>query len=235
VVLDEDLDRAGRDAEDHVGGLPEWGDAEDVGVEVAVAHAARLLAGRTATRTVGVGSRVVRPTRLMSDSVLHFSDSRFAALQHIETAETGLGWSSTPARRRLITSRRRSRFWYPHTIRLIRLIRLIRWIRASVDSAAPFGRSITTASRCAVNRESGSVHGVVARTRLAAPRAARLAAVLEEEHDRADSDVGDHVGDVRCAGVPGMLTQRSRSPMPRRCGRDGSREACQGWVTHTKA
>jgi hypothetical protein len=91
-----------------------------------------------------------------------------------------------------------------------------------------------------VNREPGSVHGVVARTRLAALRAARLAAVLEEEHDRADSDardhagdhvgdhVRDHVGDVRCAGVPGMLTQRSRSPMPPRCGRDGSRRSLSG-------
>jgi hypothetical protein len=188
-----------------------------------------------------VGSHVVRPTRLMSDSVLHFSDNRIAALQDIERAETGLGRSSTPASRRLIMSRRCSRFRYPHTNRLIR------WIRAFVDSDAPFGRSITTASRSAVNRESGFAHGVVARTRLAALRVARLAAVLEEEHDRADSDAedhigdhigdhaGDHFGDVRCAGVPGILTQRSRSPMPRRCGRDGSREACQGWVTHTKA
>ena len=120
----------------------------------------------------------------------------------------------------------RSRFRYPHAIRLIRLI------RASVDSAAPFSRSITTASRSAVNRESGSVHGVDARTRLAALRAARLAAVLEEEHDRADSDAGDHAGDhagdVRCAGVPGMLTQRSRSPMPPSCGRDGPRRSLSG-------
>ena len=165
---------------------------------------------------------MVRPTRLMSDSVLHFSDSRFAALQDIERAETGLGRSSTPARRRLITSRKRSRFWYPHAICLIR------WIRAFVDSDAPFGRSITTASTSAVNRESGFAHGVVARSRLAALRAARLAAVLEEEHDRADSDAEDHVGDVRGAGVPGMLTQRSRSPMPPRCGRDGSRRSLSG-------
>ena len=90
VVLDEDIDRAGRGVEDHVGELPECGDAEDVGAEVAVAHAARVLAARTATRTFGVGSRVVRPTRLMSDSVLHFSDNRIAALQEIVRAETGL-------------------------------------------------------------------------------------------------------------------------------------------------
>ncbi len=173
---------------------------------------------------------MVRPTRLMSDSVLHFSDNRIAALREIVRADTGLVWKSGPASWRLITSRKRSRFRYPHAIRLIRLI------RASVDSAAPFGRSITTASRCAVNREPGFAHGVVARTRLAALRAARLAAVLEEEHDRADSDVedqvgdhvGDHVGNVRGAGVPGMLTERSRSPVPPRCGRNGSRRRLSG-------
>jgi hypothetical protein len=74
-----------------------------------------------------------------------------------------------------------------------------------------------------VNREPGSVHGVVARTRLAALRAARFAAVLEEKHDCADSDAEDHVGDVRGAGVPGMLMERSRSPMPPGHGRYGSR------------
>ena len=83
-----------------------------------------------------------------------------------------------------------------------------------------------------MKREPGSVHGVVARTRLAALRAARLAAVLEEEDDRADSDagdhIGDHVGDVRGAGVRGMLTQRSRSPMPPSCGRDGPRRSLSG-------
>ena len=166
---------------------------------------------------------MVRPTRLMSDSVLHFSDNRIAALRDIERAETGLGRSSTPAGRRLITSRRRSRFRYPHANRLIR------WIRASVDSAAPFSRSITTASRSAMKCERGSALGVAVCAGLAALRAARLATVLEEEHDRADSDVedhvgdhvGDHAGDVRGAGVPGVLTQRSR--MPPRCGRDGSR------------
>jgi hypothetical protein len=166
----------------------------------------------------------------MSDSVLHFSDNRTAALREIVRAETGLGRSSTPARRRLITSRKRSRFRYPHAIRLIR------WIRAFGDSDAPFGRSITTTSRSAVNREPGSVHGVVARTQLAALRADRLAAVLEEEHDRDDSDVGDHIGDhvgdhigdVRGAGLPGMLTQRSRSPMPPSCGRDGPRRSLSG-------
>jgi hypothetical protein len=110
----------------------------------------------------------------------------------------------------------------PHTNRLIR------WIRAFVDSAAPFGRSITTASTSAVKREPGFAHSVVARTRLAALRAARLAAVLEEEHDCADSDAEDHVGEVRGAGVPGMLLERSRSPMPPECGRDGSRRSLSG-------
>ena len=159
----------------------------------------------------------------MSDSVLHFSDNRIAALQDIERAETGLGRSSTPARRRLITSRKRSRFRYPHAIRLIR------WIRAFVDSAAPFSQSITTASRSAVNREPGSVHGVVARTRLAALRAARLAAVIDEELDRADSDAEDHAGDVRGAGVPGVLMERSRSRIPSGCGRNGPRQGLSGW------
>jgi hypothetical protein len=54
-VLDEDLDPAGRDVEEHVGTLPGCGDAEYVGVEVAVVHAAKARAGRTATRGVGVG------------------------------------------------------------------------------------------------------------------------------------------------------------------------------------
>ena len=111
----------------------------------------------------------------MSDSVLHLSDNRIAALREIVRADTGLGRSSTPARRRLITSRKHLRFRYPHAIRLIH------WIRAFGDSDAPFSRSITTASRSAVKREQGFAHGVVARTRLAALRAARLAAVLEEE------------------------------------------------------
>jgi hypothetical protein len=119
------------------------------------------------------------PMRLMSDSVLHFSDNRFGALQEVVWVETGLGRSSTPARRRLITSRRRSRFQYPHTDRLIR------WIRAFGDSDAPFGRSVTTASRSAVNREPGSAHGGVARTQLAKLRKARLAVVLDEDLDRA--------------------------------------------------
>ena len=117
----------------------------------------------------------------------------------------------------------------PHTNRLIR------WIRAFVDSAAPFGRSITTASTSAVKREPGFAHGVVARTRLAALRAARLAAVLEEEHDRADSDAGDHVGDVRGAGVPGMLTHGRGRPCRQGAGGTDHGEACQGWVTQTKA
>ena len=84
-----------------------------------------------------------------------------------------------------------------------------------------------------MKREPGSLHGVVARTRLAALRAARLAAVLEEEHDRADSDVEDHVedhvGDVRGAGVPGVLMERSRSRMPPGCLRHGPRQGLSGW------
>ena len=38
------------------------------------------------------------PMRLMSDSVLHFSDSRFPALQEIVWAETGRGWRSSSVR-----------------------------------------------------------------------------------------------------------------------------------------
>jgi len=67
---------------------------------------------------------------------------------------------------------------------------LIRWIRAFIDSAALFGRPVTSASRNAVNREPGSAQGVVARTGLAALRTARLAAVLDEVLDRADRDEG---------------------------------------------
>ena len=150
------------------------------------------------------------------------------ALQAIVWVETGLGWRSSLRRRNGIAFPKRSRFRYPHTIRLIR------WIRAFVDSAAPFGRSITTASTSAMKCERGSALGVAVCAGLAALRAARLATVLEEEHDRADSDVedhvgdhvGDHAGDVRGAGVPGVLTQRSR--MPPGCGRDGSRRNLSG-------
>jgi len=75
---------------------------------------------------------------------------------------------------------------------------LIRWIRAFIDSAALFGRPVTSASRNAVNREPGSAQGVVARARLAALRTARLAAVLEEVLeevlDRADRDEGCRCG-----------------------------------------
>ncbi len=61
MVLDEDLDRAGRDAEDHVGELPECGDAEDVGVEVAVAHAAKVRAGRITAKPVRSGLPTRKP------------------------------------------------------------------------------------------------------------------------------------------------------------------------------
>ena len=69
-------------------------------------------------------------------------------------------------------------------------IRSIRWIRGFIDSTASFSQSITTASRNAVNRESGSVHGVVARTGLVTLRTARLAAVLDEDLGRAGRDDG---------------------------------------------
>jgi hypothetical protein len=181
------------------------------------------VAGAVAAAIEGaIGGFAVRPMRLMSHPVLHFSDNRFAALREIVRADNGLSWRASAARWKMIASQSQSRFRDPHAIRLIR------WIRGFIDSAARFRQSITTASRNAVNRKLGSVNGVVARTRLAALRAARLAAVLEEEHDRADSDAEDHVGDVRGAGVPGMLMQRSRSPMPPRCGRDGSRRRLSG-------
>ena len=114
------------------------------------------------------------------------------ALQAIVWVETGLGWRSSLRRRNGIAFPKRSRSRYPHTIR---------FIRAFFDSTNSFGQSITTASRSAVTRESGFAHGVVARTRLAALRTARLAAVLEEARDRADSDVEDRVGDLPGADV----------------------------------
>jgi hypothetical protein len=122
----------------------------------------------------------------MSDSVLHFSDNRIAALREIVRAEAGLGWKSGPAIWKWIASRKRSRFRYPHALR---------WIRASVHSATPFGRSITAASTSAVKCERGSALGVAVSAGLAALRPARLAAVLEKENDRADGNVEDHAGD----------------------------------------
>jgi hypothetical protein len=41
--------------------------------------------------TIGC-SCVVRPMQLMSDSVLHISDNRIAALPEIARADTGLAW-----------------------------------------------------------------------------------------------------------------------------------------------
>ncbi len=139
------------------------------------------------------GSRAVRPMRLMSDSVLHFSDNRVAALPQVVRAETGLGWRSSPARWKMIAGRKHSRFRDPHAIR---------WIRACIDSADSCGRSITTASRNAGNCEPGSAHGVVARAGLAALRIARLAAALDEGLDRAGRDVEDHVGELPGCGDP---------------------------------
>jgi len=129
----------------------------------------------------------------MSDSVLHFSDNRVAALQQVVRAETGLGWSSSPVRWKMIAGRKHSRFRDPHAIR---------WIRACIDSADSCGRSITTASRNAGNCEPGSAHGVVARAGLAALRIARLAAALDEGLDRAGRDVEDHVGELPWCGDP---------------------------------
>jgi hypothetical protein len=134
--------------------------------------------------------------RLMSDSVLHFSDNRVAALQQVVRAETGLGWRSSPARWKMIAGRKHSRFRDPHAIRLIR------WIRACIDAATSCSRSITTASRSAVKCEPSSAHGVVARTGLAALRTARLAAALDEGLDRAGRDVEDHVGELPWCGDP---------------------------------
>ena len=99
----------------------------------------------------------------------------------------------------MIAFRKRSRFRYPHAIRLMRWIRLIRWIRSFIDSATSFGQSITTASRNAVNREPGSAQGVAVSAELAALRTARLAVVLDEGLDRAGRDVEDRVGELpRC-------------------------------------
>jgi hypothetical protein len=117
---------------------------------------------------------------------------RKQALQAIVWVETGLGWRSSLGRRNGIAFPKRSRSRYPHTIR---------FIRAFVDSTNSFGQSITTASRNAVNHKLGSVNGVAVCAGLAALRVARLAAVLEEARDRADSDVEDRVGDLPGADV----------------------------------
>jgi hypothetical protein len=65
-VLDEDIDRAGRDVEDHVGDVPGCGDAGDLGVELAVAHRAKV-------RPTGAPPRAERPrlpTRFPEDPFL---------------------------------------------------------------------------------------------------------------------------------------------------------------------
>ena len=134
------------------------------------------------------GARSVRPMRLMSDSVLHLSDNRSAALQEAVGADTGLGWRARVARWRRVTSRRRPRS------RDLNAIRVIRRIGGLIDSAASSRRSITTASRNAVNRERGSAHGVVARAGLAALRTAGLAAVLGGDLGRAGPGDGRRGG-----------------------------------------
>ena len=100
---------------------------------------------------------MVRPTRLMSDSVLHFSDNRIAALREIVRAETGLGWKSGPAIWKMIASRKRSRFRYPHTIRLIR------WVHVFIDFAAsPLCSTKTTTVPAATPRTTSETCGVQA-------------------------------------------------------------------------
>ena len=118
------------------------------------------VAGAVAAAIEGaIGGFAVRPMRLMSDSVLHFSDNRFAALREIVRADNGLAWRASAARWKMIASQSHPRFRDPHAIRLIR------WIRGFIDSAARFRQSITTASRNAVNREPGSAAGRLPGTR----------------------------------------------------------------------
>jgi hypothetical protein len=62
--------------------------------------------------------------------------------------------------------------------------------------APSFGQPITTVSRSAVERESGSSHSVGAGAGLDALRAICVPAVLDEDLDRAGRDVENHVGDV---------------------------------------
>ena len=61
TVLHEDLERAGGDVEDHVGDVPGCGDAQDLGVELAVAHAAKVRAGWAAAIAVRVGLPTRKP------------------------------------------------------------------------------------------------------------------------------------------------------------------------------
>ncbi|MEY5032565.1 MAG: hypothetical protein RL354_1596, partial [Planctomycetota bacterium] len=92
----------------------------------------------------------IAPGRLLSDSVLHFSDNRFAALQEVARAEAGPGWRSNRARRKVIASRDRSRFRYAHIIHLIRMI------HAFIDSAPRSGgtRLSTRGSRRSGDRSN---------------------------------------------------------------------------------
>ena len=134
------------------------------------------------------GSRSVRPMRLMSDSVLHLSDNRSAVPEEVVRADTGLGWRSSMAGWARIASQRRLRS------RDRNAIRLIPRIGGLIDSAASSRRSITTASRNAVQRELGSTHGVVVRAELATLRTARLAGLLDGDLGRAGQDDGRRVG-----------------------------------------
>jgi hypothetical protein len=57
--------------------------------------------------------------RLMSDSVLHFSDNGFPALQDIVWPEIGLGWRSSPPKWKRVAFWKRSGFRSPHAIHWI--------------------------------------------------------------------------------------------------------------------
>ncbi len=166
-----------------VGALRSLGSSLATRIRIGVAGAIAPAIEGAVEGAIG-GARSVRPMRLMSDSVLHLSDNRSAALQEAVGADTGLGWRARVARWRRVTSRRRPRS------RDLNAIRVIRRIGGLIDSAASSRRSITTASRNAVNRERGSAHGVVARAGLAALRTAGLAAVLGGDLGRAGHDEG---------------------------------------------
>jgi hypothetical protein len=136
----------------------------------------------------------------MSDSVLCLSDSGVAPLQVVTRDESGLACRSSVARWSWIASRRCPRSRDPHAIRLIRRI------GGHIDSAASSRRSITTALRSAVQHESGSAHGVVARSGPSALRTAWLATVLNGDPGRAGH------GDGLRAGRPTQKPGDSESP-----------------------
>jgi hypothetical protein len=103
-----------------------------------------------------VGLPRFAPMRLMSDSVLHFSDNRFGASGNRE----GFDRPRVEIQRGEMEA---DRVAWVLAVPLPARFRLIRWIRGFIDSA----------------------HRVVARTGPATLRTVRLAAVLEEDLDRA--------------------------------------------------